>query len=58
MQTAWDDSKTKYFSLTAARSFTIPSYPTPLDFKYVYQTSTSTTVSGPYTAGSVITGWY
>ncbi|MHC4513834.1 MAG: hypothetical protein ACYS5W_09065, partial [Planctomycetota bacterium] len=58
MQSAWDDSKTKYFSLTAGRSFTIPSYPTPLTWKYVYKLSTSTTLSGPFTAGSVITGWY
>jgi len=61
MQSAWDDSSTKYFSLTAARSFTIPSYPPmtqPIDMKYVYQVSTSSTLSGPYTAGSVITGWY
>jgi len=61
MQTAWTDSKTGFFSLTAARSFTIPSYPPvskPIDMKYIYKRSTSTSNSGPYTAGSVITGWY
>jgi hypothetical protein len=60
MQSAWVDSTTKYFSLTAARSFTIPSYPVttqPIDMKYVYKRSTSTALSGPFTAGSVITAW-
>jgi len=58
MQSAWDDSKTRFFSLTAARSVTIPNYPTARNTIYTYQLSTSTTLNGPYTAGSVITGWY
>ncbi|MHC4853861.1 MAG: hypothetical protein ACYTF5_17780, partial [Planctomycetota bacterium] len=58
MQSAWTDSKTGFFSLTQARSCTIPGYPTPLTWKYVYKVGTSTSLSGPFTAGSVITGWY
>ncbi|MHC4513835.1 MAG: hypothetical protein ACYS5W_09070 [Planctomycetota bacterium] len=58
MQTAWSDSKTGFFSLTAARSATVPSYPKPLNTIYTYRLGTATTLNGPYSAGSVVTGWY
>ena len=56
---AADPGQASGLSLTNAEALTMPKDPagTPLSWKYVYQLSTSSTLSGPYTAGSVITGW-
>ena len=54
-----DAKQTGLVSLSNADSFTMPNDPagTARTWKYVYQLSTAATLNGPYTAGSVITGW-
>ena len=57
VQAAWTDSSTKQLGLSQGVTFLMPGQSRPVHTKYVYASAGSAT-QGPYTAGSVITGWY